>query len=61
MTDVPLGKHVLEVRIAEVIDETADSRSLVFDIPEDAADKFAYTPGQYLTLRIPSDRTGSVA
>ncbi|GKT31000.1 3-ketosteroid-9-alpha-monooxygenase, ferredoxin reductase component, partial [Aduncisulcus paluster] len=47
--------------IAEVIDETADSRSLVFEIPEDAADKFAYAPGQYLTLRIPSDRTGSVA
>ncbi|MUM16931.1 ferredoxin--NADP reductase [Mycobacterium sp. CBMA271] len=61
MTDVPLGKHVLEVRIAEVVEETADSRSLVFDIPKDAADKFTYAPGQYLTLRIPSDRTGSVA
>lgn len=61
MTDVPLGKHVLEVRIAEVIEETADSRSLVFEIPDRAADKFAYAPGQYLTLRIPSDRTGSVA
>lgn len=58
---VQLGKHVLQVHVAEVVEETADARSLVFDIPEDAADKFSYAPGQYLTLRIPSDRTGSVA
>lgn len=58
---VPLGKHVLEVQIAEVIDETADARSLVFSFPEEAAAKFDYSPGQYLTLRIPSERTGSVA
>ncbi|WP_026917278.1 ferredoxin--NADP reductase [Gordonia shandongensis] len=48
--------------VAEVIDETADARSIVFDIPELHSDKFAdYLPGQFLTLRIPSDRTGSVA
>jgi 3-ketosteroid 9alpha-monooxygenase subunit B len=61
---VPLGKHVLEVRIAEVVEETADAKSLVFEAPEagpDKAEKFHYSPGQYLTLRIPSDRTGSVA
>ena len=44
------------LRVAEVIPETADSCSLVF---EDAP--FSYRPGQFLTLRIPSDRTGSVA
>ena len=50
------------LRVAEVIDETADARSIVFDIPDLHADKFNdYLPGQFLTLRIPSDRTGSVA
>ncbi len=44
------------LRVAEVIPETADSCSLVF---EDAP--FSYRPGQFLTLRIPSDRSGSVA
>lgn len=48
--------------VAEVIDETADARSIVFDIPELHAEKFRdYLPGQFLTLRIPSDQTGSVA
>ncbi|KWX66383.1 ferredoxin--NADP reductase [Mycobacterium sp. NAZ190054] len=68
MTDVaadePLGSHVLELEIADVIDETADARSLVFKSPEDAPvppEKLRYSPGQFLTLRIPSDRTGSVA
>ncbi|WP_132992093.1 ferredoxin--NADP reductase [Gordonia zhaorongruii] len=48
--------------VAEVIDETADARTIVFDVPGVHSDKFAdYLPGQFLTLRIPSDRTGSVA
>ncbi|MGB3696401.1 MAG: ferredoxin--NADP reductase [Gordonia sp. (in: high G+C Gram-positive bacteria)] len=48
--------------VSEVIDETADARSIVFDLPEVHSDKFAdYQPGQFLTLRIPSDLTGSVA
>ncbi|KAA5838030.1 ferredoxin--NADP reductase [Saccharopolyspora hirsuta] len=41
------------LRVREVIEETADSRSLVFDVPAGAADRFAYRPGQFLTLRIP--------
>ena len=68
MTDVaadePLGSHVLELQIAEVIEETADARSLVFVAPDDGAvpaDKLRYAPGQFLTLRVPSDKTGSVA
>ncbi|GAC56483.1 3-ketosteroid-9-alpha-hydroxylase reductase subunit [Gordonia hirsuta DSM 44140 = NBRC 16056] len=48
--------------VAEVIDETADARSIVFDVPADGGDKFVdYLPGQFLTLRIPSEQTGSVA
>ncbi|MDX2356970.1 ferredoxin--NADP reductase [Dietzia sp. PP-33] len=62
MTDTPqLGSFVRELSIAEVIEETADAKSIVFDVPAGAEDDFRYTPGQFLTLRIPSDQTGSVA
>ena len=67
MTDEPLGSHVLELQVADVIDETADARSLVFTVPDGPGDpvipseKLRYAPGQFLTLRVPSDRTGSVA
>jgi 3-ketosteroid 9alpha-monooxygenase subunit B len=62
--DEPLGSHVLELQVADVLAETDEARSLVFAVPEDAdipADRLRYAPGQFLTLRIPSDRTGSVA
>jgi 3-ketosteroid 9alpha-monooxygenase subunit B len=64
VTDEPLGTHVLELQLADVIDETADARSLVFKVPDGSevpADRLRHQPGQFLTLRIPSDRTGSVA
>lgn len=44
------------LRVTEVAPETADACSIVFDSPG-----FDYRPGQFLTLRIPSDRRGSVA
>jgi 3-ketosteroid 9alpha-monooxygenase subunit B len=55
---------VLELQVAEVVEETADARSLVFTVPDGAeipAERLRYAPGQFLTLRVPSDRTGSVA
>ncbi|GJF09539.1 3-ketosteroid-9-alpha-monooxygenase, ferredoxin reductase component [Mycolicibacterium cyprinidarum] len=67
MTDEPLGTHVLELEVVDVIDETTDARSLVFKAPDGPqgpsipAQKLRYAPGQFLTLRVPSDRTGSVA
>lgn len=64
MTDEPLGSHVLELQLADVVEETADARSLVFTVPAGAdvpADRLRYSPGQFLTLRVPSERTGSVA
>jgi 3-ketosteroid 9alpha-monooxygenase subunit B len=48
------------VRVVEVLEETADAVSLVFETDEHV-DRFAYRPGQFLTLRIPSERCGSVA
>ncbi|GFG54501.1 3-ketosteroid-9-alpha-hydroxylase [Mycolicibacterium agri] len=67
MTDEPLGSHVLELLVADVVEETDDARSLVFAVPdgpndpEIPAERLRYSPGQFLTLRVPSDRTGSVA
>src|SRR5687767_12773814 len=49
------------LRVAEVIAETEDACSLVFELDADQREAFTYLPGQFLTLRIPSERTGSVA
>jgi 3-ketosteroid 9alpha-monooxygenase subunit B len=50
------------LRIAAVLDETPDAKSLVFECPRTAAgrESFAYRPGQFLTLRIPQAQ-GSIA
>ncbi len=67
MTDEPLGSHVLELQVADVVVETDDARSLVLTVPDGPndpgvpADRLRYSPGQFLTLRVPSERTGSVA
>lgn len=67
VSDQPLGAHVLELEIADVVTETDDARSLVFAVPAGPdgpaipAHRLKYSPGQFLTLRIPSDQTGSVA
>lgn len=39
--------------VAEVIHETADAHSVVFDVPAELAERFRYRPGQFLTLRVP--------
>jgi 3-ketosteroid 9alpha-monooxygenase subunit B len=50
-----------QVQVAEVISETDDACSLVLAIPRELAGAFAYRPGQFLTVRVPHDRDGSVA
>jgi 3-ketosteroid 9alpha-monooxygenase subunit B len=45
--------HSLEV--ADVIEETHDSKSVVFKIPQDSQEDFDYLPGQFLTLKVPFD------
>jgi 3-ketosteroid 9alpha-monooxygenase subunit B len=50
-----------QVPVAEVIRETEEASSLVLDVPPALAETFAYRPGQFITVRVPSDRTGSVA
>ncbi|WP_020671776.1 ferredoxin--NADP reductase [Amycolatopsis nigrescens] len=53
------GAHRLTV--AEVVAETEEARSVVLRVDPELAGTFRYRPGQFLTLRVPSDRTGSVA
>jgi 3-ketosteroid 9alpha-monooxygenase subunit B len=59
--DSPGFARGVVLTVSDVIEETADARSLVFALPERHADAFSYRPGQFLTLRVPSGRTGSVA
>lgn len=54
----PIQYHPLKV--AQVIAETADAKSIVFDVPAELHERFAYKPGQFLTLRI-GDAAGHVA
>ena len=49
------AREYLQVRVAEVVQETGDACSLVLDAG------FDYRPGQFVTVRIPSERGGSVA
>lgn len=39
------------VKVKDIIRETADAATVVFDIPENLRPQFGYLPGQYLTLR----------
>lgn len=49
-----LNFHTLQ--IAKVIPETPDASSIVFRPSEAQRSRFDYRPGQFLTLRIPSDQ-----
>lgn len=50
-----------KLRVVDVIEETEDARSVVLEVPDEARDAFSYKPGQFLTVAVPSDRTGAVA
>ena len=47
--------------VLDVVEETEDARSIVLERPAGAAEAFDYAPGQFLTVAVPSDRTGLVA
>ncbi|TDD42537.1 ferredoxin--NADP reductase [Saccharopolyspora elongata] len=52
---------VWKLRVVEVIRETADAHTLVLEHSEQPGEPFGYLPGQFLTIRIPSDRPGGAA
>jgi 3-ketosteroid 9alpha-monooxygenase subunit B len=56
-----MASESFQLRVAEVVEETADARSVVFEVPSELQETFAYTPGQFLTVAVPSDRTGLAA
>lgn len=56
---MPEDSYLLTV--AEVRRETEDAVSVVLDVPDGHDADFAFAPGQFLTLGIPSERTGLVA
>jgi 3-ketosteroid 9alpha-monooxygenase subunit B len=47
------------VRVLEVVRETADAHTLVLEPA--SGDDLHYAPGQFLTLRVPTDRAGGAA
>ncbi|MFC7886258.1 2Fe-2S iron-sulfur cluster-binding protein [Streptomyces sp. NPDC057376] len=51
----------LTVRVVKVIRETADAHSLVLEPADEDRAAFAYRPGQFLTVRVPSERDGGAA
>lgn len=51
----------LTVRVVEVVRETADAHSLVLEPAEGDAARFAYKPGQFLTIRVPTTRPEGAA
>jgi 3-ketosteroid 9alpha-monooxygenase subunit B len=61
MSDTAVRSRAVTLTVTAVIEESHDARSLVFAVPDEHRSRFEYRPGQFLTLRIPSDRTGSVA
>ena len=56
-----MTREYYQVPVAEVIRETDDACSLVLDVPPALLATFSYRPGQFVTVRVPSDLTGSVA
>ncbi|QLY30168.1 ferredoxin--NADP reductase [Nocardia huaxiensis] len=52
---------VASARVVRVVRETEDAVSLELEPEAGHAGRFGYKPGQFLTLRIPSELTGSVS
>lgn len=56
-----MTEESFELKVVDVVEETADAHSVSFEVPAGAEELFAYKPGQFLTLAVPSDRTGVAA
>ena len=56
-----MTREYFQVPVAEVIRETDEACSLVLDVPASLVPAFSYRPGQFVTVRVPSERCGSVA
>lgn len=55
-----LESRAHELEVVDVIRETPDSVSIVFEVPDRILSRFRYHPGQFLTLKIPgADGSGT--
>ena len=55
------GEDSYLLTVASVVRETDDAVSVELEVPPEHAEAFAFRPGQFLTLGVPSERTGLVA
>jgi len=55
------AREYYQVPVAEVVRETGDACSLVLAVPSSLSAAFGYRPGQFVTVRVPSELCGSVA
>ncbi len=55
------GARAVALTVTAVIEESHDAKSVVLAIPDEYQNRFSYRPGQFLTVRVPSDLTGSAA
>src|SRR4051794_37835007 len=46
-----MAEHFHALRVAEVVPETNEANSIRFEVPAELRDRFAFRPGQHLTLR----------
>ncbi|HEX8263450.1 MAG TPA: 1,2-phenylacetyl-CoA epoxidase subunit PaaE [Allosphingosinicella sp.] len=46
-----MSAHFHSLAIAETVDETAEAKSIRFDVPPALRDRFRFKPGQHLTLK----------
>ncbi|AXK62645.1 ferredoxin--NADP reductase [Burkholderia sp. IDO3] len=53
MSTTPIDSRFHRLTVADVIAESDDACSFVFDVPAALRDAFAYRPGQFLTLNVP--------
>lgn len=42
-----------KLNVIEVIKETSDAHSILFDLPESLIEQYSYQPGQFVTLKLP--------
>lgn len=57
----PNSQQSFPLEVSDVVTETDDAITISLRIPEELNDVFTFTAGQFLTVAIPSDRTGLVA
>jgi 3-ketosteroid 9alpha-monooxygenase subunit B len=50
-----------ELEVVDVVEETTDAHSITFRVPPGAESDFSHKPGQFLTVAVPSERTGVAA